>query len=197
MKKVLVIVILLLGCTNSSKEEYRDIHDNPIILLYPCNNFSRQLAYQAVTKLENFFYDNYGIYVQIGVEPNYILNDSLKSKKRYNATKILYHYDTLNNNIIHIFLLNEDIFTLRKDKEWGILGQSTLGGKVCVVSTYRIKNKNNLWKVILHEFCHAYFSQGHCLNDDPKCFMKDAKGHARLDSQEYFCNSCKKTINFK
>lgn len=170
---------------------------NIYISLYPCNNFSKNSAQKLANTLEDYFYNNYKVYALISVEENIILSNSFRNGNRYNATDILKYYKN-DSEIINIFLLNEDIFTIRKNNiKWGIIGQSLIPGNTCIISTYRIKNKSNLWKVVLHEFCHCYFNYKHCLNDDPRCFMKDAKGHAKLDIQKYFCDNCKKIINFK
>ena len=190
MKKLLLILCLI-GCTvNEIKSS------NPIIMLYPCNNFSKKQTQELAITLEKFFYNNFKIYAQIEVENNIILSNSFKEGNRYNATKIISYYKN-NSDIISIFLLNNDIFTFKENnKKWGIIGQSLIPGNACIVSTYRIKDKSNLWKVVVHEFCHSYFRYKHCPKDNPKCFMKDAKGHANLSIQKYFCNECKKIINF-
>jgi len=44
---------------------------------------------------------------------------------------------------------------------------------------------------ILHEFMHTYYGSKHCPNDDPTCFMKDAKGKGDFKVQDKLCNSCK------
>lgn len=64
-----------------------------------------------------------------------------------------------------------------------------------VVSKYRIKNVNRgLWKVVVHEFIRANYNYGHCPKDDPKCIMKDAKGHTDFSNKNDLCNYCKKHI---
>lgn len=192
MKKLILLFfcIILCGCSNVTKNNSIEI------LLVPCNGFSKEVAIKAAVDLENYFYNTYGICAKISVENEFKIENKFKHKKRYNATEIIKYYN-YDSDVVNIFLLKDDIFTKRKNNpEYGIIGQSLLGGNVCIVSTYRIKNINNLWKVILHEFCHSYFKYKHCPLDDPKCFMKDAKGHARFDIQEYFCKECTKIINF-
>lgn len=198
MKNILLIILLLFSSCNDIKNS--NVKNNSIIIcLNPCNNFSQKEANKIAIELEDFFYNNYKIIPQITVESNIKLSSEFRnsSKTRYNASELIKYYQT-DAELIQVLLLNEDIFTYRNNKkEWEILGQSIIGGNTCIVSSYRLKNKNNMWKVVLHEYCHTYFKYYHCPNDDPKCFMKDAKGHANIEIQKYFCNDCKKIINFK
>ena len=96
-----------------------------------------------------------------------------------------------------IGITNKDISTPVHGKEnYGILGLSTYGGNVSVISTYRLKNKKNLWKLAVHEFGHGYYNLRHCPNDDPTCIMKDAKGsNPHYELKEDFCTVCKNKMN--
>ena len=91
-----------------------------------------------------------------------------------------------------IGVTNKDISTPAHGKEnYGILGLSTLGGKVSVISTYRLKNKKDLWKLAMHEFGHGYYSLRHCPNDDPSCIMADAKGgNPHFELKDTLCSTC-------
>ncbi len=81
---------------------------------------------------------------------------------------------------------------IHNTKNYGIMGLSYCPGNVCVVSDHRIKTKSMVWKLMLHEFCHAFYGAKHCPNDDPKCFMKDAKGKGNVEVQNWLCDSCKR-----
>ena len=37
---------------------------------------------------------------------------------------------------------------------------------------------------------HTFYGARHCPNDDPKCIMKDAKGHGNFAIQKYLCKDC-------
>ena len=91
-----------------------------------------------------------------------------------------------------IGVTNKDISTPVHGKEnYGILGLSTLGGNVSVISTYRLKNKKELWKLAMHEFGHGYYSLRHCPNDDPNCIMADAKGgNPHFELKDTLCSTC-------
>ena len=118
-------------------------------------------------------------------------------RKRYRADKIIAiqkaeykGYDDL----IVIGMTRKDISTsVHGQKDYGIMGLSYNPGNSCVVSSYRVPDRRNLHKVVLHEFLH---SRGlpHCRKDDPKCYMKDAKGKGNLTIQKYLCESCKKRL---
>lgn len=118
-------------------------------------------------------------------------------RKRYRADKIIAiqkaeykGYDDL----IVIGMTRKDISTsVHGQKDYGIMGLSYNPGNSCVVSSYRVPDRRNLHKVVLHEFLH---SRGlpHCRKDDPKCYMKDAKGKGNLAIQKYLCESCKKRL---
>ncbi|MCH5226771.1 MAG: hypothetical protein J1F16_03005 [Muribaculaceae bacterium] len=91
-----------------------------------------------------------------------------------------------------IGVTNKDISTPVHGKEnYGILGLSTLGGNVSVISTYRLRNKKELWKLAMHEFGHGYYSLRHCPNDDPSCIMADAKGgNPHFELKDTLCSTC-------
>ena len=97
-----------------------------------------------------------------------------------------------------IGVTNKDIaIPLHGKENFGILGLSTYGGDVSVISTYRLKNKKELWKLAMHEFGHGYYSLRHCPNDDPNCIMADAKGgNPHFELKEDFCDGCKNKSKF-
>lgn len=91
-----------------------------------------------------------------------------------------------------IGVTDKDISTAIHDKEnYGILGLTYMDGNVSVISTYRLKNKKELWKLAAHEFCHGYFNLPHCKNDDKTCILADAKGgDPHFETKEKLCPSC-------
>lgn len=118
-------------------------------------------------------------------------------KKRYRADKIIAlqkaEYKDC-NEVVVIGVTKKDISTtIHGQKDYGIMGLSYRPGNSCVVSSYRVRDRKNLHKLVLHEFLH---SRGlpHCQKDDPRCYMKDAKGKGNVAIQEHLCESCKKTL---
>lgn len=123
--------------------------------------------------------------------PNTCLNDA---KTRFRAVKVmdwLKARSSKHKTIIGV--TNKDISTtIHGVDDYGILGLSYRPGKVCINSTYRVKDKSMMHKLILHEFLHSKGFK-HCPDDEPKCYMKDAKGKPNLKAQNGLCSTCSKT----
>lgn len=94
-------------------------------------------------------------------------------------------------NDVIIGLTDKDISTsIHGQEDCGILGLTYVGRSNSVISTYRVKDKSQFWKVVLHEFGHGYLGLHHCPNNDKSCFMVDAQGKPNLAPQRHFCDSC-------
>jgi len=135
----------------------------------------------------------------IEISPAIRLSDTLRndSKTRYRADKIINSYrNKADHYNVIICLTNDDISVPYKGKkDWGVLGLSFKGKKVAIASTYRLKYANrDFWKVVVHEFIHAYFNYGHCPSNDSTCIMQDAKGHANFANKNKLCKYCKKFL---
>lgn len=108
-------------------------------------------------------------------------------KKRYRADKIIALQKAENKDCdegVVIGVTKKDISTtIHGQKDYGIMGLSYRPGNSCIVSSYRVRDKKNLHKLLLHEFLH---SRGlpHCQKNDPRCYMKDAKGKGNVAIQE-------------
>jgi archaemetzincin len=65
-------------------------------------------------------------------------------------------------------------------------------GKACVISLFRLGNKNNLserlYKVAIHELGHNN-GLPHCKENG--CYMMDAEGKMKLDDEQFFCKKCR------
>ncbi|MES2440701.1 MAG: archaemetzincin [Verrucomicrobiota bacterium] len=89
-----------------------------------------------------------------------------------------------------IALTTRDISTTTDESEdWGIMGLGQIGGRACVVSTFRLRAGKagdalfsaRLVKVVNHELGHT-FGLGHC--PTAGCLMQDAKGKiATMDGE--------------
>jgi len=85
-----------------------------------------------------------------------------------------------------------------KYADWGIFGLGFMPGKSCIVSTFRLKEKNfrsRFIKICCHELGHN-FGLPHC--SDKSCIMQDAAETIKtIDNVKLnLCNSCKKKIEF-
>lgn len=118
-----------------------------------------------------------------------------KPRNRYKADSILtYIYRNYKGKRVAA-ITSKDISTSAHGyADWGVLGLGSLHNKVCVTSTYRLKDKNvndRMVKVLLHEIGHSY-SIDHCTSNSI-CLMKDAdKTVKTVDGEKKFmCPNCK------
>lgn len=201
------------GCTNNAKKikKVETVSEADAectcphcrLIIQPYDDFSESKARLVADELEK----NLAINVidlavtEIKVLPSRPLTTDLMNaaKTRYRANRILDQQASLKilKDDVVIGLTDKDISTtLHGYDDWGILGLSYMGYSNCVISTYRVKDKTQFWKVVLHEFGHAHLKLDHCPNDDPHCFMKDCNGKPDLAKERYFCDSCSKSIRY-
>ena len=171
------------------------------ILIQPYDDFSPTKAKEVAKQLEQSLKKHVPslAVTEIQVLPNKPLTVELMNdaKTRYRASKILDQQQSLfqEKSDVIIGLTNSDISTTHHGYEdWGILGLSRIKTNNCVISTFRVKDKSQFWKVVLHEFGHGFLGLDHCPNKDRSCFMVDANGKPNLTPQHHFCDSCSKLI---
>ncbi len=115
--------------------------------------------------------------------------DAITSQEPAHAQKIL-------------ALTTRDISTTNeKADDWGIMGMGQLGGRACIVSTFRLRKGNagdalftaRLVKVVNHELGHTW-GLDHC--PEAGCLMQDAKGKiATVDGESGKpCGKCSATL---
>ena len=171
------------------------------LLILPYGDFSRDKAMDVSKQLKRALNEHMKGLEVTGVEilPNKPLTEGLMNdaKTRYRASKILGQQQDLlkQPGDVIIGLTDKDISTsVHGYEDWGILGLSCLKRPNCVISTYRVKDKSQFWKVVLHEFGHGFVGLPHCPNNDSSCFMVDANGKPNLAPQHHFCDTCSKSI---
>lgn len=169
------------------------------ISLQPLGNFTQKEAFNLKKDLEQHLEPMIAdVGISIDVLPNKPLSNSLQNDAhtRYRADKIIHSLEKdANSQHVIVGLTHKDISVSYKGrKDWGVLGLSLKPKKACVVSTYRVKNRKDLWKVVSHEFIHTYFQYNHCPKDVPTCIMKDAKGHADFSNKNGLCETCQKEL---
>lgn len=171
------------------------------ILIQPYGDFSKARAEVVAKELEK----NLAAYVKdlavtdVKVLPGKALTKDLMNdvKTRYRADKILNQQadSKSGKDDVIIGLTDSDISTSAHGyDDWGILGLSYMGHSNCVISTFRVKDKSQFWKVVLHEFGHAHLGLPHCPNNDPQCFMVDCNGKPDLARERYLCETCSNSI---
>ena len=117
---------------------------------------------------------------------------------RYRAEKLL---KTLTGicpkTDIAIGITSRDISTTYNGQpDFGILGLGLVGGRICVISPFRIhpRSQNDLQKLTVHELGHA-FGLDHCKVSS--CIMHDAEHHNRFKQEPGLCPKCKAFLNKK
>ena len=200
MKYVLVFILtLILEYKNIQKIENSNNFSNnsKIVYLQPLGEVKEKYISKVVLSIEKF----YGFKCIVKPMVSFTNDILAKSKTRYEASLILKKFESKDN----IFILTEKDIAVkdkeRKSDEWGIIGLGLRPGRVCVVSTFRLKknvteNKvlERLQKIALHEVGHN-LGLKHC-NRTILCIMNDEKGKISTTDKEqvYLCPSCRKTI---
>jgi archaemetzincin len=117
-----------------------------------------------------------------------------KPRNRYRADKIIDWLKSRGNaNEILVGITNQDISTTQHGQyDFGVMGLGFRPGRACVASSFRLKNKNSFYKIILHEIGH---NKGipHCKSKN--CMMMDAEKKDRTAEMIDFCSRCKKIWN--
>ena len=181
-KHLLILILVLISCTNTKK-----VHQK-IIVIQPLGDFNIEQAKNVLNKIQT-------------INPNVVLRENIPFPKnsyyelrnRYRADTII---KTIKNNIgkdsVIVGLSNKDIsVTKGKIEDWGVMGLGYHPGKACVVSDFRmsIQNKNEqFYKVVLHELGHTE-GLAHC--PVKTCLMRDAEGKNHLNEEKDFCIKCK------
>ena len=207
----LVLGCLAWSCTSDAKRTKKDETTSNAeaectcphcrLLIQPYGDFSNVRAQEVATKLEKNLATNVKdlAVTEVRVLPGRPLTEDLMNdaKTRYRASKILDKQASLKSqkDDVIIGLTDCDISaTAHGYDDWGILGMSYMGYSNCVISTFRVKDKTQFWKVVLHEFGHGYLGLDHCPNNDPQCFMVDCNGKPDLAKEKYLCDTCSKSI---
>ena len=200
-KKLLWIISIVAVCAITYYFIYGrgQVVDNchATIYLQPYDDFTQKEAEKLKADLDKHLEGILDGSFEVKVLPNKPLLGSFlgETGKKYRIDKLISDLkENADEHNIYIGITNRDICRDYKNgvKDWGVLGSSIADYHACVVSDYRLKHKKrDMWKVVVHEFIHTFYGANHCPNDDPRCFMKDAKGHGNFEIQNKLCDSCK------
>lgn len=117
-------------------------------------------------------------------------------RKRYRADSLIKYLSTITpEGHLTIGLTTKDISTTNGNiKDWGIMGLGYCPGRSCVASTFRLdktKRLEQLLKVSIHELGHTQ-GMPHC--PVKTCYMQDAEGKNKMDTETEFCPNCKSVL---
>ena len=190
----MIYLFMLLGMFNTDQKITK--HQSVTVHVVPLGDV-KETYLNHVKESISRFYPNINCVID---KPVKLTNDILaKSGTRYEASKILAKYNSDRNVIL---ITEKDIAHFNREKnikEYGIIGLGLRPGKVCVVSTFRIKKGNKLFsrleKVSLHEIGHN-LNIPHCENSRD-CLMHAAEGSIRQIDREkvWLCEKCKNKLN--
>ncbi|PWV49611.1 matrixin family metalloprotease [Chitinophaga sp. S165] len=181
--RILAILLLLTfaGCDNSA--DNRKGSDTHIIIL-PLGNVDENYLKEAYDNIQQ-------ISGQAELHAAVDMPDMAfyAPRNRYRADSLIrWMSHQAKPNEIYVGVTMQDISTTKGEyADFGVMGLGYCPGRACVVSSYRLKNKKNFYKVVIHELGHNMGLQ-HCA--DSTCFMRDAKGGDPTGEEKAFCKSC-------
>jgi len=203
----LVMVILIIY----PNVRYKVINNETYVAIQPFGEFSSKEAKMIQQEIADFYHVNVILLKPIKLPKNAYIN--VKSSRYRADTLIRFLRKNIDRNYDFIIgLTDKDISTTKysntstktikeptyKYADWGIFGLGFMPGKSCIVSTFRLKEKNfrsRFIKICCHELGHN-FGLPHC--SDKSCIMQDAAETIKtIDNVKLnLCNSCKKKIEF-
>jgi archaemetzincin len=120
----------------------------------------------------------------------------MEARRQFDAVKIIKHLaERFPGPTLGLGLTGSDLGTPVLTY---VLGESQLGGRMAVVSTYRLtgagaqRKLERLVKISLHEMAHV-LGLGHCWQ--PQCLMRSPRNVAQVDELPLaFCDTCRYEI---
>ena len=201
-----LIIFLMSSCSSGKKTSSTEDDSDTLctcppesfvhIDLQPLGDFTQKEANQLKEELEKHLVPIYLSEIEVLPQKDIPASCLYKPRNRYWAGNILGFLKQQNqgSDFVTIGLTHRDISTsIHGNYNYGIMGFSFRPGNACVVSTFRLKRKDDLWKVTTHEFLH---SRGllHCKKDNPKCLMQDAHGKNTFFMKNGLCQDCQKAL---
>lgn len=174
-------LLFMAGCQLDNQRHAVSHHT---IYILPLNNFPKNISSQIFQKLRTHL-PNVQLLPNETI-PAFAFNEE---RKRFRADEILRWLEKKSgSNEKYIALTQHDISTTKgKIKDWGVMGLAQQPGSAAVASNYRLKNKNNFYKVVMHELAHSS-GLPHC--PQKTCFLRDAKGGDHSEEEISFCSNC-------
>lgn len=201
-----LIIILMSSCSSWKKTSSTEDDSDTLctcppesyvhIDLQPFGDFTQKEANQLKEELEKHLVPIYLSEIEVLPKKDIPASCLYKPRNRYWAGNILGFLKQQNqgSDFVTIGLTHRDISTsIHGNYNYGIMGLSFRPGDACVVSTFRLKRKDDLWKVTIHEFLHSR-GLSHCKKNDPKCLMQDAHGKNTFYMKHGLCEDCKNSL---
>lgn len=187
MKKLknLIGFLMLLFCLACQRSSQR------VVVVQPLGDFDTELKQHLLVQLKKNIQN-------VVIRPSMAMpaNAYYVPRNRYRADSLLRLLKTqIGADSVVVAITHFDISTTNgKQKDWGVMGLGYRPGNACVVSTFRLNQRNlseQFYKVILHELGHTE-GLDHC--KVKTCLMRDAEGGNPLNEEKEFCQKCKKHL---
>jgi len=200
-----MMIALIISPTLRSKA----ITKETTIAIQPFGKFESNEAEMIQKEIADFYQVKVSLLKPIDFPDNAFIN--IKNPRYRADTLIRFLRNNLDNRYDYVIgLTKKDISTTKysnrstktikepsyKYADWGIFGLGFMPGKSCIVSTFRIKDKNfksRFVKICCHELGHN-FGLPHC--PDKTCIMQDAAETIKtIDNVSLnLCEACKVKI---
>jgi archaemetzincin len=160
----------------------------------------RGIDEKAVETVRSSLVERYAVEVEVLPERELPSTAYYEPRKRYRGTKLLEYLDSgdLARFDKVVGLTASDISVTRGEiYDWGIFGLGSVGGRPCIVSTFRLRGRgasaaliaDRLGKITVHEAGHT-FGLDHC--PTVGCALQDCAGSIKtVDGWDgTFCSNC-------
>lgn len=189
MSKLIVFVLALIltsGYVEKKHPLQKEVKRTVVIL--PLGKVDNSILIQVEDSVRKYFPS-----VVVAKAENMPSSAWYKPRGRYRADTLIHWMSKrASSNQIWLGFTSTDISTTKgKNPDSGIMGLGFCPGNACIVSSYRIRNKSNVYKVAIHELGHT-LGLPHCPNTS--CYMQDAKGKDVTGREKYLCSKCSKSF---
>jgi archaemetzincin len=194
MKTILVLLIgscLLVGCKNQRNKPNHTPKKFTTVVVQPFGSIDSNQLNKINSVLATIF-DSVVTQESISLPAHAYY----AARKRYRADSLIqYLANQAGKNEVVLGITDKDISSTKGvHADWGVMGLGFSPGSACIISSSRVKNKTDLYKVALHELGHTA-GLPHCKENT--CYLRDADGGYPLQEEKGFCNNCKKYLTNK
>jgi archaemetzincin len=194
---IISLIVLLTGCTTNSnnKKKITAANKKPapatVIKIVPLGKTTQPFITAVYNDLKKL------------LDSVVLLEKEEMPASAYYAPRKRYRADTLihwmssraKENEVYAGITMQDISTTKGDNpDYGVMGLGFKPGKACVASSFRLRDKKNFFKVLIHELGHTA-GLPHC--PEKTCFMRDAEGGDPTGEEKEFCMRCKSYLKEK
>jgi archaemetzincin len=182
------LIFLVIGCKNKSSSPVPKAAEKDTIYILPLGKIPAASTAEVYRKLEPHFSE-----IILLPAESIPASSWYAPRKRHRADSIIeWLRDRAAPHEKYLALTNVDISTTKGEiKDYGVMGLGFRPGRAAVASSYRLKDKNNFYKVAIHELGHNS-GLPHC--EDRTCYLRNAKGGDHTSEEKSFCSDCQQKL---